>query len=149
MLKQIKLFMEQQLAISEPEGPAEDALQLASIALYLEMIEMDDRVEVKERELMTSLVRESFSLSEEQAAALIAEAEQKRNQATDYFQFTSLINKQCSLEQKIAFIESLWQMAMVDGKIDPQEEYLVRKLADLLYVPHVEFIMAKNRASQS
>lgn len=149
MLKQIKQFMAQQLALSEPERPAEEALQLASIALYLEMIEMDDRIEVKERALMSSLVRESFALSEEQAAALIAQAEQQRNQATDYFQFTSLINKQCSLEQKIAFIESLWQMAMVDGKIDPQEEYLVRKLADLLYVPHVEFIMAKNRASQS
>lgn len=148
MLKQIKLFMEQHLALSGPEGPAEDALQLASIALYLEMIEMDDRVEVKERRLMMSLVREGFSLSEEQAAALIAEAEQKRNEATDYFQFTSLINKQCSLEQKIEFIESLWKIAMVDGKIDPQEEYLVRKLADLLYVPHIEFIMAKNRVSK-
>jgi uncharacterized tellurite resistance protein B-like protein len=29
--------------------------------------------------------------------------------------------------------------------LDMDEEYLVRKIADLLHVPHTAFIMAKNR----
>lgn len=75
----------------------------------------------------------------------MALAEQQRKQATDYFQFTSLINKGYSLEQKIGLIESLWKIAFIDGVLDMNEEYLVRKIADLLYVPHTAFIMAKNR----
>jgi len=66
---------------------------------------------------------------------------------TDYFQFTSLINKECSLEQKVRLIESLWKIAFIDGALDMNEEYLVRKIADLLHVPHIDFIMAKNRVA--
>ena len=70
---------------------------------------------------------------------------QEIKQATDYFQFTSLINKQCTVEQKTEFIKSLWKIAFVDNVVDPQEEYFVRKIASLLYVPHIGFIMATNR----
>ncbi|MBL1262916.1 TerB family tellurite resistance protein [Methylomicrobium sp. RS1] len=145
MLTQIKIFFEQHFALSAPEMSEEEQLQIASIALFLEIMAMDDTGEAKERELILTLVKQSFSLTTDQAAALIASAEQKNKQATDYFQFTSLINKRCTLEQKIQLIESLWKIALVDGKLDPEEEYLVRKLAELLYVPHVDFIMAKHR----
>lgn len=145
MLNQIKLFFEQHLALSAPEDISEDKLQLATIVLFLEMMHMDDKVEKKEQEIILSLVQQNFSLNAEQAAFLIELAEQQRKQATDYFQFTSLINKEYSLEQKVRLIESLWKIAFIDGVLDMNEEYLVRKIADLLHVPHTAFIMAKNR----
>jgi uncharacterized tellurite resistance protein B-like protein len=92
-----------------------------------------------------SLIHQNFSLTDEQTSALVALAEQKRKQATDYFEFTSLINKEYSLEQKIRLIEALWKIAFVDGVLDMNEEYLVRKIADLLHVPHTAFILAKIR----
>jgi uncharacterized tellurite resistance protein B-like protein len=145
MINQIKLFFEQHLALSAPENISEDKLQLATVVLFLEMMHMDDKIEVKEQEIVLSLIQQSFLLNAEQAAALMELAEQQRKQATDYFQFTSLINKEYSLEQKVRLIESLWKIAFVDGVLDMNEEYLVRKIADLLHVPHTAFIMAKNR----
>lgn len=148
MLNQIKLFFEQHLALSAPEGASEDKLQLAAIVLFLEMMHMDDKVEIKEQEIILSLIQQSFSLTAEQATALMELAEQQRKQATDYFQFTSLINKEYSQQQKVRLIESLWKIAFVDGVLDMHEEYLVRKIADLLHVPHTAFIMAKNRVNE-
>lgn len=148
MINQIKLFFEQHLALSAPENISEDKLQLATVVLFLEMMHMDDKIEVKEQEIVLSLIQQSFLLNAEQAAALMELAEQQRKQATDYFQFTSLINKEYSLEQKVRLIESLWKIAFVDGVLDMNEEYLVRKIADLLHVPHTAFIMAKNRVGQ-
>ena len=145
MLNQIKLFFEQHLALSAPENTSEEKLQLATVVLFLEMMNMDDRVEAVEQDIIFALIHQNFSLSAEQTTSLLALAEQQRKQATDYFQFTSLINKGYSLEQKIGLIESLWKIAFVDGVLDMDEEYLVRKIADLLYVPHTAFIMAKNR----
>jgi uncharacterized tellurite resistance protein B-like protein len=145
MLNQIKLFFEQHLALSAPEDSSEEKLQLATVVLFLEMMHMDDKVEPKEQEIILSLIHQNFSLTAEQTTALLALAEQQRKQATDYFQFTSLINKAYSLEQKVGLIESLWKIAFVDGVLDMNEEYLVRKIADLLYVPHTAFILAKNR----
>lgn len=150
MLNQIKLFFEQHLSLPSPENAsAEEQLKLASVALFMEMLQMDEVEEQKERALILSLVKKDFSLDSEQAHALIAAAELQRKQATDYYEFTSLINKQCSAEQKIQFIEALWRIAYVDGTLDAQEEYLVRKIAGLLHVPHIEFIMARNRVSPS
>jgi len=145
MLNQIKLFFEQHLMISAPDESLEEKLQLATVVLFLEMMYMDHKIELKEQEIILSLIHQNFSLTEEQTTALLALAEQERVQATDYFQFTSLINKEYSLDQKIGLIEALWKIAFVDGVLDMNEEYLVRKIADLLYVPHTAFIMANNR----
>lgn len=146
MLNQIKLFFEQHLSLpAAGNNSSEQQLRLTSVALFMEMLQMDDVETQKERDLVLSLIKKDFALDEEQAESLIAAAEQQRKQATDYYEFTSLINKQCSLEQKKQFIEALWRIAYIDGKLDPQEEYLVRKIAGLLHVPHIDFIMAKNR----
>ena len=145
MLNQIKLFFEQHLALPSLQLPMEEQIQLAMVALFMEMMTMDDVCQATERKAVLSLARKCFTLTTAEAEALLTAAEQKRKQAVDYFEFTSLLNKQCSIEQKIQFIQALWQIAYADGDLDPQEEYLVRKLADLLYVPHAEFIMAKLR----
>ena len=145
MINQIKLFFEQHLALSAPEDSSEEKLQIATVVLFLEMMYMDDKVEPEEQEIILSLIHQNFSLTTEQTTSLLELAEQQRKQATDYFQFTSLINKNYSLEQKVRLIESLWKIAFIDGKLDMDEEYLVRKIADLLHAPHTAFIMAKNR----
>jgi uncharacterized tellurite resistance protein B-like protein len=40
----------------------------------------------------------------------------------------------------------LWAIAYADGTLHLYEEHLIRKIADLLYVPHAAFIAAKLRA---
>ncbi|AMK77089.1 MULTISPECIES: TerB family tellurite resistance protein [Methylomonas] len=147
MLEQIKLFFEKHLALPSPDEPLEEQLKLATVALFMEMMTMDDVCQDNERTAIISLVKKCFAMSTEQAETLMFAAEQKRKQAVDYYAFTSLINKRCSLEEKIRFIQSLWQIAYADGELDPQEEYLVRKIADLLGVPHADFILAKLRVN--
>lgn len=145
LVNQIKLFFEQHLAFLVPEDNVEETLQLAAAALFLEMMTMDDEIGLKEQEVILSLIQQNFSLNSEQATLLVELAEQQVKQATDYFQFTSLINKTYSLEQKIHLVESLWKIAFVDNVLDAKEEYFVRKIAELLHVPHSAFILAKER----
>jgi uncharacterized tellurite resistance protein B-like protein len=40
-------------------------------------------------------------------------------------------------------------VAAADGRIDAHEEHLLRKLADLLYIPHADYIRAKLAAQAS
>lgn len=148
MLKKIKIFFEDQIKLSAPEQASEEKLQIASAALLLEMITMDDKIELIEQETTLALIQNNFSLSLVQATELIKLAEQQRQQSTDYYQFTSLINKSYSLEQKIQLIESLWKVAFVDSDLDMHEEYLVRKIANLLHIPHNTLMMTKHKASK-
>jgi uncharacterized tellurite resistance protein B-like protein len=40
-------------------------------------------------------------------------------------------------------IIDMWAIAKADGVIDPMEEFVIRKVADLLYVSHSDFIYGK------
>ena len=79
----------------------------------------------------------------------MALAEQEAHGANGYYQFTSLINKHCDQAQKVQIIENLWHVAMIDGHLDAHELHLMRKLADLLYIGHADYVAAKRRARES
>ena len=143
MLNQIKLFFDKHIALPAPDQVTEESLHLACAALFVEMMYMDDNARSEEQEMIIKSVRDVFSLSVEEAKTLISLATQQRKQATDYYQFTSLINKGFTQEQKTTVIKKLWKIAYADGELDKYEENMVRKMADLLHVPHLEFIKAK------
>lgn len=145
MINKIKLFFEQYITLSDPNQITEENLQLACAALFIEMMHMDDKLCSEETEMILKRVSDIFGLSIENANSLISLATLERRQATDYFQFTSLINKGFSQQQKITVIKTLWQIAYADGELDMHEEHLVRKMADLLHVPHLDFIRSKNQ----
>ena len=147
MLNQIKLFFDQHIALPAPDQVTEESLHLACAALFIEMMYMDDKTRAEEHDMILKSVRDFFSLSVEDANTLISLATQQRKQATDYYQFTSLINKGFTQKQKVTLIKTLWQIAYADGELDKHEEYMVRKMADLLHVPHLEFIKTKNQVN--
>jgi len=144
MINQIKLFFEQHIALP-PAKSNEENLQIACAALLIEMMHMDDQVQNEEQESIVRRLESLFGLSPEQTNDLIQLADEQRKAATDYFQFTQLINREFSAEQKIKLVESLWRVAYADGDLSMYEEYLVRKISDLVGVSHTEFILSKNR----
>jgi uncharacterized tellurite resistance protein B-like protein len=125
------------------------SLQVATAALLLEMMRMDNELKDEERQAIVHTLQAQFSLDASQIETLMALAEQEAREANDYYQFTSLINKHCDLPQKIQIIENLWHVAMIDGHLDAHELHLMRKLADLLYIGHADYGAAKQRARES
>jgi len=74
---------------------------------------------------------------------LIELANAEKHEATDYYTFTSLINEHYSQQQKIKLVEDLWRLAYADNELDKYEEHLLRRLSELLHVPHKDFIRTK------
>jgi len=149
MLKRIKDFFDERLApnaVTADEN-SEHMLALATGALLLEMVYMDGELRPEQCEAVKTEVLEHFGLDEEEAAKLLELAEAERADSTDYFQFTSLINNNYAQEQKVVLVERLWRIAYANESLHIYEEHLVRKIAELLYVPHRAFIAAKHRAS--
>jgi len=98
---------------------------------------------------VTSVLRTRFGLTAKELDTLLRFATEEARQAADYYQFTSLINRHFSAEQKIGVIENLWQVAFADGRLDAHENHFMRKIADLLYIPHADYVAAKQRARGS
>jgi len=125
------------------------SLQVATAALLLEMMRMDNQLKDEERQSIAGTLQAQFKLDARQIETLMTLADQEAREANDYYQFTSLINQHCDLPQKIQIIENLWHVAMIDGHLDAHELHLMRKLADLLYIGHADCVAAKQRARES
>ncbi len=125
------------------------ALRLATAALLLEVMAADDDDHPAERQAITQSLASRFQLEQHEIDTLIEQAAQRREQASDYHQFTSLINRHFSAEEKKQLMEQLWQVAYADRQLDSYEEHLIRKIADLLHIPHQVFISRKHRAQAS
>ena len=143
MLNAIKAFFNNNFIQQDKHGGREHLLKLATAALLIEMTRMDDHIHENERNLLTSLVQAKFDLTDQQTNELIALAEAELQNSVDYYQFTSLINQNFEYPERVHMIELLWQIAFADNVLDKDEEYLVRKVAELIYVSQEDFISAK------
>ncbi len=125
------------------------AVQAACCGLLLEVARLDAAGAEQKRKAVSRAMREQFDTPVEELGPMIARLGLQENRLTSYFPSVELINKAFAPGQKAQLIEHLWRVAMADGAIDMYEDQLVRKLADLLYVPHAEFILAKQRVLHS
>jgi len=143
MLTAIRTFFETQI-ISADDGKLDtDRRQLATAALLIEVASADLQLDEQELERIRAILGRKFNLDPEQLATLTELAHAEKNEATSLYQFTQLINEHCDNEEKFQLITAMWEVAFADDNIDRYEEHLIRKIADLIYVSHSDFIRAK------
>ncbi len=141
MLSAIRNFLDRQLG--DPATVDRHSIEVATAALLVEIVRLGGDVQPAERDAVLRAVRGKFGLSPADAQTLIDLAEEEARQANDYYQFTSIINRRFTHAQKIRVVELLWEVAYADASASPIEEHVIRKLADLLYVEHRDYITAK------
>jgi uncharacterized tellurite resistance protein B-like protein len=148
MMEAIRTFFDKYISGPQvrPEKTGHDPLHIATTALLVEMMRMSGEVAESERARVLHAVETKFGLRAEDTATLLQLAEAEAREATDYYQFTSLIKNRLNPEEKQRLIEHLWAVAYADGELHQYEDHLVRKIADLLYVPHRALMAAKLRA---
>ncbi len=151
MIAGIKAFFSQYIEAGATVREAFDerGLRVATAALMIEMMRMDDHVSEAERAAMNAALASQFNLTQDQMQQLVALADLEARAASGYHQFTTLINQRCDLSQKIRIVENLWLLAMADGTLGAHELHLMRKLGDLLHVDHADFVAAKQRAREA
>lgn len=120
-----------------PEPQADEAstkkdLRLAASALLLELAHADDEFTEDERQHVEGAIRRQFGLDQDQAEKLLRLAEEERASAVDLWQFTNLIAENYSLGQKMVLAEVMWGLVYSDGELATREDYLMRKICNLL-----------------
>ncbi len=125
------------------EERPEASLELATAALLIEVSRSDFDVSEEERAVIEEQLRKSFGLTEEQTLEIVALAEEEVARAVSLYEFTRLVDKSFTPEQKRHIVGLLWEVAFSDERIEGREEHLIRKVATLLHVPHEAFIAEK------
>jgi uncharacterized tellurite resistance protein B-like protein len=144
MLNKFKQFFEEKFSQNKNKETNDEAsTRLAAAALLIEIAYADSDIAESEKDTLKKSLHEKFKLSLTILDELVEMAEAEIRNTHSTYEFTRLINEQYNKEQKYLLIQSMWEIAYADGTLNPYEEAMIRKLADLLYVPHGEFIRAK------
>ena len=88
-------------------------------------------------------VEQTIELPSEEVRSIISSATDKVDRATSLYEFTSLINENCSNDQKFSLMCSMWHIAHADGNIDRYEEHIIRRVSELIHISHSDYIRAK------
>ena len=102
----------------------------------------DHKITVEEEKQVKLLLNEVTDLGED-IDVLFEQAKQGVEDANDLYQFTKVINAQASLDEKINLLKGLWLVALADGDLDAYEDHRIRRISELLFLSHSEFIQSK------
>ena len=145
MLNSIRQFFENKL-VNKEEEPTSSSIaktDLACAALLIEVINSDHKLEEQETQAFFSVLQNNLNIPGEDIDELVELAENQAKEATSLYEFTSLINSDYDYSQKVGLIENMWRIAFSDNNLDKYEDHLIRKISDLIYVSHSDFIRAK------
>lgn len=122
-------------------------LEVAGLALLLEIARADHNSSAAERKAIATAAMSVFGIEAAAAEALIAEAETAVEDAVSLFEFTRVLNERLDRDAKYRLLAHLWQVAYADGNLDHYEEYYLRRICDLLHLSHRDLIRAKLAAA--
>jgi uncharacterized tellurite resistance protein B-like protein len=146
VLKALKRLFGDDATAQRPQATEFEQRQLRSAVALLADAERAD-LDTKPDEICAShrALIDLLGVSEAQAEELMTQARIEAVRLTSYFGPVSVINRGFSVPRRVQLVEHLWRVAYADGGLDPYEDHLVRKLSHLLYVPHIELMLARQR----
>jgi len=80
------------------------------------------------------LLQENYALDDATLSRLVAAARAADSEAVDLYQFTSVLMRSLSADERLKFIELLWEIVYSDGENHELEDNLVWRVAELLGV---------------
>jgi len=127
----------------------EARIEHATAALLVEIAAADYERLAIEHDTMLALLKDNFSLSAVGAEHLLGRAERAVENSVSLHEFTRILHAELSYAEKEKIIEMLWRIALADKVLDKYEDYMIGKVADLLYIARGDVIRLRNRVYES
>tara|TARA_B100001029_G_C14953271_1_gene390084 strand:+ start:529 stop:936 length:408 start_codon:yes stop_codon:yes gene_type:complete len=118
--------------------------KIAATCILLSVANADENLHENELKIINDIIKDYFSIKEEEAIAIIAESKKLLTEATDLFQFGLELDKAFSKDDKIDFIGCVFEVAFADGELHYLEQHSIKKIANLLKIRREEIINIKS-----
>ena len=143
MFERLKgVFAQEPISAGETENTT---VPLAAAMLLLEVAWADHELEDRELEQVKVALDSMYEIDQDQVAEIIDRARADHKDSTGVFPFTRLLNERLDRSERIALLVHLWRVANFEGDKEHYEEHVIRRITDLLYLNHSDFIAAKRK----
>ena len=133
--------------IKEPKKIEENIIfevELTASVLAYEIARIDGDISNDELEvLMTEVEKISEKVGKDKFEIFKIIKDHSQN-SFSFHEFIEDINKNYSKKEKISLLKFMWKTAYADGRLDVDEEKLVRRVADLIKIKDIEVLKLKD-----
>jgi len=147
MLTRVRLFVSKMLTESVVVSDSVDDIQLAAALLLVEVMNADHNVDEREKNAVKDALKNIFVLTDEEVRDIFEIANEHSKDVIPLQKYTSILNKALQPDEKLLLLEQIWRVVFSDNELDKYEEHLVRQIAELLYIRHSDFMLARHRAT--
>ena len=147
-------FREYVNALSEESGEAlqsisERELQVALTVMMVQVLRADLQIKDEELEAVQGAVQTVLGVDREEATELMRIAAHLARDSEGMRLAVERLDRHLNHRQRLQLLEWLWRIAFADAEILSQEEYLIRKISELLGLSTADIVEAKVRAKES
>lgn len=146
MLNKLRALLAEPAPAEAPDSQA--AQRRAVAALLVEIARADHEEKPGELAAIQGIVGHFFGVDAATAAELLKEARAAVEGSTSLREFTAPLHRDMSYDERQAVIARLWDVALQDRDLDRYEDYLVGKIAELLYVARGDVVRLRYQAGQ-
>lgn len=118
-------------------------VEIATCALFIELAKSDGEFSDEEREVIITQMKNLFNLEKKYVDDLILLAEEKVKQSVSIYEFTGIINKSFTQEEKIELLEKLWKLIFTDEKLSAYEDHMIKRIGATMNIEHKQIINSK------
>lgn len=151
MLASLRNYLEEQFSLNSRDDTEQQyhELGLATAVLATDIARADENMDDAERHHIAEAIADYFSLNEAETEHIMQLADTHQEESVSMYEFTRQLKDGLERQERIEIIRLLWDVAWADAEIHKHEEFFIRKIADLLYVSHADYIRAKLAAGEA
>jgi len=121
-------------------------IELTAAVLAYEIARSDGDIGNEELKLLMDEIKIISKKVEKDEEEIYKIIEIYSNDSVSFYEFVEDINSNYSKEEKHSLLKFMWDIAFADGKLDVNEERLIRRLADLIKIKDIEVLKLKDSA---
>ena len=118
--------------------------ELTAAILAYEIARSDGEISKDELSVLMEQIKEISSRIGKDKNEILEIIEEYSKESVSFHEFVEDINKNYTKEKKLSLLKFMWKTAYADGRLDVDEERLVRRLADLIKIKDIDVLKLKD-----
>ncbi len=119
-------------------------IELTAAVLAYEIARSDGDIDDNELSVLIEEIEKIARKVGKESSEILNIVETYSKDSVSFYEFIEDINKNYSKDEKLSLLKFLWRTAYADGKLDVDEERIVRRVADLIKIKDIEVLKLKD-----
>ena len=119
-------------------------VELTATVLAYEIARSDGDISDDELSVLMEEIEKIAIKVGKEKSEILKIVENYSKDSTSFFEFIEDINKNYEKDEKLSLLRFMWKTAYADGRLDVDEERLVRRVADLIKIKDIEVLKLKD-----